>query len=35
MQFDRRIFRQSASKEDVEAIEKLEEKYGIKLEGIY
>ena len=28
-------FRQSASKEDVEAIEKLEEKYGIKLEGIY
>lgn len=28
-------FRQSASKEDVEAIEKLEEKYGIKLEGVY
>ena len=28
-------FRQSASKEDVEAIEKLEEKYGIKLEGGY
>lgn len=28
-------FRQSASKEDVEVIEKLEEKYGIKLEDIY
>lgn len=28
-------FKQSASKEDIEEIEKLEEKYGILLEGIY